>query len=86
MSDSAVPEQLAFEAGLTGAVDHLPYGLAVFDSELRLATANTQYRIGMGLPQGLVLSGTPLDDILLFMARRGDLGPGTPQVVSGGAG
>ncbi|WP_417579855.1 NahK/ErcS family hybrid sensor histidine kinase/response regulator [Pelagibacterium sp.] len=82
MPESTDPQQLAYDTRINGAIDHLPYGLAIFDAELRLASANTQYRAGMELPQSLTLAGTLLDEILLFMARRGDLGPGTPQVVA----
>lgn len=67
---------------LRAALEHLPYGMAYFDSDLRLVLANATYRVGLSLPPALVAEGTPLDDILLFLARRGDLGPGTPQVLA----
>lgn len=65
---------------LRKALEHLPYGFAFFDSTMRLVMANATYRAGLALPLNLMAEGTPLDDILLFMARRGDLGPGTPEV------
>lgn len=67
---------------LSLAVDHLPYGIALFDGDLKLVVANATYRVGLTLPLSLVSQGISLDDILLFIARRGDLGPGTPEVLA----
>ncbi len=64
------------EDSLRAAVDFIPQGLAVFDRDLRLVTANNRYRELLALPVGLMAPGTPLYDIALFLARRGDLGPG----------
>src|SRR5690554_7608349 len=70
------------DASLAAAIDHLPYGIAVFDARLDLVVANAPYRAGLALPASLLTPGTPMDGILLFMAQRGDLGPGTPQVLA----
>lgn len=72
----------SIDPGLAGAIDQVPYGIALFDAALTLVVCNAPYRFGLALPYSLVSPGTPLDDILLFMARRGDLGPGTPQVLA----
>ena len=64
------------ETGLGAAVDFIPQGLAVFDRDLRLVTANRRYHELLALPPGHMAPGTPLYDIALFLARRGDLGPG----------
>ncbi len=80
-SDSSLPTALS-SAGLAGAIDHQPYGMAVFGPDLTLVLANAPYRTSLGLPPTLVSPGTALADILLFIARRGDLGPGTPQVLA----
>jgi len=64
------------EDSLRAAVDFIPQGIAVFDRDLRLVTANTRYRELLALPVPLMAPGTPLYDIALFLARRGDLGPG----------
>jgi signal transduction histidine kinase/CheY-like chemotaxis protein len=64
------------EESLRAAVDFIPQGLAVFDRDLRLVTANNRYRALLDLPVQLMGPGTPLYDIALFLARRGDLGPG----------
>ena len=64
------------EDSLRQAVDFIPQGLAAFDRDLRLVTANNKYRDVLALPPQLVTPDTPLYDIALFLARRGDLGPG----------
>jgi signal transduction histidine kinase len=64
------------EESLRAAVDFIPQGLAVFDRDLRLVTANNRYRELLDLPETLMGAGTPLYDIALFLARRGDLGTG----------
>jgi signal transduction histidine kinase len=66
------------DAVLKRAADFIPQGLAVFDSELRLVTSNMRYRELLDLPDNLVVRGTALFDIALYLAHRGDLGPGEP--------
>ncbi|MBB4053900.1 signal transduction histidine kinase [Devosia subaequoris] len=58
------------------AIDHIPQGVAVFDAGLRLVTSNLRYNSLLHLPQELTRPGSALFDIALFMAERGDLGPG----------
>jgi len=62
--------------GLRHAIDHVPQGIAVFDAGLRLTTANTRYDAMLALPEQLMKPGTSLFDIALYLADRGDLGPG----------
>ncbi|RDE08916.1 ATP-binding response regulator [Pelagibacterium lacus] len=69
-------------AAIAAAVHQLPYGIALFDPALRLVMSNLTYRAGLGLPPALSVPGTPIEDILLFLGQRGDLGPGTPQVLA----
>ncbi len=64
------------EERLRQAVDFIPEGLVVFDSDLRLVASNTRSRELLTLPESLLRAATPLYDIALFLARRGDLGPG----------
>ncbi len=64
------------ETSLRRAVEFIPEGLAVFDADLRLAASNQRYRELLDLPARLVEAGTPLYDITIYVARRGDLGPG----------
>ncbi len=67
------------EARLRQATDFVPQGLAVFDRELRLVTANSRYQELLDLPPELVTLGIPLYEIALYIGRRGDLGPGRPE-------
>ena len=60
----------------TLAMDHIPQGVAVFDAGLRLVVSNKRYNSLLELPDDLVRPGSALFDIALFMAERGDLGPG----------
>ena len=62
------------DTALRRAADHIPQGLVVFDRGLRLVTSNTRYRELLDLPEALVLPGTGLYDIALYLAHRGDLG------------
>ncbi|MBJ3784686.1 ATP-binding response regulator [Devosia sediminis] len=60
----------------TLAMDHIPQGVAVFDAGLRLVVSNQRYNRLLDLPDDLVRPGSALFDIALFMAERGDFGPG----------
>jgi signal transduction histidine kinase len=64
------------EARLRRALDFIPEGLAVFDAGLRLVATNARYGELLELPAELLLPGTALYDLVLFVGRRGDLGPG----------
>ncbi len=59
------------EITLRQAVDHMPQGLAVFDPDLRLVVSNRRYRELLDLPERLVVAGTALYDIALYVGRRG---------------
>ncbi len=67
------------EAGLRLAIDFVPQGVAVFDANLRLVVANSRYRELLGMPADLARAGTPLYELALFAAQRGDYGPGEPS-------
>ncbi|MDB5560867.1 MAG: response regulator [Hyphomicrobiales bacterium] len=71
-----VPEA---ESSLRSAVNYMPQGLAVFDREFRLVAANARYLELLALPPSLVREGATLYEIALFIARRGDLGPGDAE-------
>jgi signal transduction histidine kinase len=71
-------DAISAESSLRRAVDFIPQGLAVFDADLRLTLCNRRYRALLDLPDRLTAPGTTLYDIALFLARRGDLGPGDP--------
>jgi len=70
------PAKSDSKTSLGQALDHIPQGIAVFDARLRLVTSNTRYNALLELPVALQQAGTPLFDIALFLADRGDLGDG----------
>ncbi|MBJ6988768.1 PAS-domain containing protein [Devosia sp. MC521] len=80
----AVPRPLApmtarstnLDTALHLAMDHIPQGVAVFDSALKLTFSNHRYNSMLSLPPALTEAGVPLEDIVLFLAKRGDFGPG----------
>ena len=67
---------------LRRAVDVMPQALATFDAALHLVTSNVRYAEILRLPEQLVEAGTPLYNIALFLARRGDLGDGPDDVLA----
>ncbi|WP_158625894.1 ATP-binding response regulator [Arsenicitalea aurantiaca] len=67
---------------LWAAADHIPQGLAVFDPDIRLIASNAVYRTLLDLPAGLIAPGTPLYEIALHLARRGDFGSGDPAALA----
>ena len=71
-----MPRPPSPEISLRRALDFVPQGLAVFDADLRLVSSNARYAELQGLPAALVAAGTPLYEIVVFVVRRGDLGPG----------
>jgi PAS domain S-box-containing protein len=60
---------------LASILDHLPCGLSVFDKDLRLLTANAEYRRLFDLPDD-ILAGAPLqlEDVIRMSAIRGEFG------------
>ena len=69
---------LEAEAKLRRALDFIPEGLAVFNADLRLVATNARYGELLELPAELLAPGTVLYDLVLYVGRRGDLGPGDP--------
>ena len=55
---------------LQTALDHVGQGIAVFDKKMQLICWNRQFREILNLPQQFGRVGTPLDEIVRFMAQR----------------
>ncbi|PSJ60344.1 hybrid sensor histidine kinase/response regulator [Pseudaminobacter soli (ex Li et al. 2025)] len=55
------------------ALDQMEQGITVFDQDFRLTCWNRQYRILFDLPDELGQVGVSLDQILGFLATRGDI-------------
>ena len=70
------PQTNAATTSLEQAIDHIPQGIATFNSGMRLVLSNARYATLLNLPEVLTRPGTPLFDIALFLADRGDFGPG----------
>ncbi len=64
---------------LQSALDHVRQGLGVFDSDTRLVCWNRQFRRHLGLPPEYGRIGVPLQDIILYNARRGEFGDMPPD-------
>lgn len=54
-------------------------GLSIFNAELRLVSWNARFIEMFELPEGFVEDGLSFYDINLFLARRGEYGPGNPE-------
>src|SRR5437868_10175731 len=63
------------------ALDLLPSGIGVFDSNFNLVYANRSFRELRFLPERLCVPGTRLEDIVRHIARRGDYGAGDIDVL-----
>ncbi|MGE0611140.1 MAG: NahK/ErcS family hybrid sensor histidine kinase/response regulator, partial [Hyphomicrobiales bacterium] len=61
---------------LQSALDQVRQGISVFDRDMRLICWNRQFREILDLPPELGRVGVPLDEIIRYLATRGDLGPG----------
>jgi Na+/proline symporter/signal transduction histidine kinase len=57
------------------ALDQMAQGITVFDQDFRLTCWNRQYRTLFDLPDNLGQVGVSLDQILGFLAARGDIAP-----------
>ena len=65
---------------LRGTLEHIPQGLVAVDADLRLMTWNRLYFELLDLPHRFAQVGTPVRDVLNFMASRGDFGNGEADV------
>ena len=61
---------------LQSALDQVRHGLCVFNQDNQLVCWNRQFSQLLELPLNLRSVGVPLEQILLFLAKRGDMGPG----------
>ena len=76
-------EIAASDEVLRAIVDAFPIGLAVFDNECRLGTANALYYSILGLPMTEITAGSSFAEIVDFLATRGELeNDGSENVVS----
>jgi PAS domain S-box-containing protein len=64
------------EALLRLALDNMPGGLAVNDSDFNYVVVNNWIRDYFGVPDGLMEAGQPMEGPLRFLASQGVYGPG----------
>jgi len=72
-AEDDISESQSFRDTAIATFDH---GFALWDEEQRLLMWNDQYRDFWGFPNSLFKIGTPLLDLALFCAERGDYGDG----------
>lgn len=61
---------------LRSTLENISQGLCAFDRDYRLITWNARFFELLDLPPAYAQVGTPMIDIIRFLAKRGDLGPG----------
>lgn len=59
------------------ALDEVNQGIAVFDRDLRLITWNRRFDALLELPTNLISIGTSVQDIITYLANRGEFGAGS---------
>ena len=67
------------EAQLRIVLDNLPSGFRYVDKDRRVMLFNQQYSQIRGFPDGIVKIGGLARDENMFLANRGDFGPGDPE-------
>ena len=73
----------AVDNSLQAIIDFLPSGVSWFDSEFRMVACNRQFWELLEFPPSLYENGLPsLYDLAMFNARRGEYGPGDPEVLA----
>jgi signal transduction histidine kinase/DNA-binding response OmpR family regulator/HPt (histidine-containing phosphotransfer) domain-containing protein len=74
-------ELAAKSAVLEGTLENMGQGLATFDADLRVTAWNTRLCDLLGLPPELLREGCTFAEIVRYIARRGEYGPGDPEQI-----
>ena len=69
-------------ARLDEILNNLQQAVVVFDKDQRLVACNAQYPDTLGLDGAMLQPGLPIYEIVLTQAKRGDYGPGDPEVLA----
>jgi PAS domain S-box-containing protein len=69
------------ETHLNAALDLLPSGIGLFDRAANLIDCNNSFRELRFLPERLCIAGTPLIEIVRYIAARGDYGAGEVEAL-----
>ena len=67
-------------AYLQAVVSSMPQGISVFDEHLKLRVWNKGFIDVIGLPPEAVVDGVSFSDLIRIPAKRGEYGPGDPEV------
>lgn len=59
--------------------DNLPGGLVYYNDERRLTVCNNRFQQLLQLPQDFIDRQAPLREVAIYLAKRGDYGPGDPD-------
>jgi PAS domain S-box-containing protein len=73
-------QELRFSRQLLQAtMENITQGISVVDARLRIVAWNRRYLEMFGYPDGMVVVGRPVVDLLRWNAARGELGSGDPE-------
>ncbi|UCV12043.1 PAS domain S-box protein [Dechloromonas denitrificans] len=68
---------------LQTVLEHIPGGVSMIDAELNFSMANSALKTVLDFPDELFAGKTPtLHEVALFNARRGEYGPGDPELIA----
>ena len=65
---------------LSATFENIGAGISVVDADLNLVAWNSRYEAIFNYPPGMVYVGMPVEELIRYNARRGELGPGDPDV------
>ena len=63
-----------------GGLDYLHEAISIFDHQLRLVVWNRRFAELLDFPPDLLRVGLPFAELIGYNARRGEYGPGDPEV------
>ncbi len=63
-----------------GSLDHLHEAISIIDKDLRLRVWNRRFIELLDFPPELIRAGLPFAELMRYNARRGEYGPGDPEM------
>ncbi|WP_428674062.1 PAS-domain containing protein [Roseibium sp.] len=69
------------EEKLQAIFENFPGGIVYHDEEMRLTAYNETFRRMLKLPRAVIENRPRRQDALLYLAKRGDFGPGNPKEI-----
>jgi two-component system cell cycle sensor histidine kinase PleC len=67
---------------LAATLENMDQGVVTVDSELMVVAANQRATAILDLPSKMLAHGASFRDVILYLAKRGDYGPGDPVEIS----